>query len=313
MGAIRDTASGRTRALEPQHIVGRTTPPACSQTLDQPYVSAVHAVLRWTGLGWELKDLNSRNGTYLDGRRIDPTGALELRCGSRIGFGKPDEVWELVDAGAPEIMAVPLDGGEPARMAGEMIPLPSSDDPQATIFRTADGGWALESSDELVIPLRSASIFEAAGRLWRFCCADMSPSTMAPADARLHLAALHVAHVHVFFDVSTDEEHVSLRVVAGGETVDMGSRAPNYLLLTLARRRLADAAQRVPDTACGWIDVEDLARDPTMAPPRLNIDVFRIRQMFEGIGLLDAANIIERRLRARQIRIGTGLISIAVV
>jgi hypothetical protein len=136
---------------------------------------------------------------------------------------------------------------------------------------------------------------------------------MAPADARLHLAALHVAHVHVFFDVSTDEEHVSLRVVAGGETVDMGSRAPNYLLLTLARRRLADAAQRVPDTACGWIDVEDLARDPTMAPPRLNIDVFRIRQMFEGIGLLDAANIIERRLRARQIRIGTGLISIAVV
>ena len=50
-----------------------------------------------------------------------------------------------------------------------------------------------------------------------------------------------------------------------------------------------------------------------MAPPRLNIDVFRIRQMFEGIGLIDAANIIERRLRARQIRIGTGLITIAIV
>jgi len=29
--------------------------------------------------------------------------------------------------------------------------------------------------------------------------------------------------------------------------------------------------------------------------------------------LIDAANIIERRLRARQIRIGTGLITIAVV
>jgi hypothetical protein len=50
-----------------------------------------------------------------------------------------------------------------------------------------------------------------------------------------------------------------------------------------------------------------------MAPPRLNIDVFRIRQMFAGIGLLDAANIVERRLRARQIRIGTGLISVAIV
>lgn len=313
MGAIRDTASGRTRALEPQHIVGRTTPPACSQTLDQPYVSAVHAVLRWTGLGWELKDLNSRNGTYLDGRRIDPTGALELRCGSRIGFGKPDEVWELVDAGAPEIMAVPLDGGEPARMAGEMIPLPSSDDPLATIYRTGDGGWALERADDPVMPLSNATIFDAVGRLWRFCCADLSPSTIAPSEARPRFVALRVVDIRVHFDVSTDEEHVNLRVSAADEVTDLGSRAPNYLLLTLARRRLADAARGLTDTTCGWTEVEDLARDPTMAPPRLNIDVFRIRQMFEGIGLLDAANIVERRLRARQIRIGTARISIAVV
>ena len=286
MGAIRETQSGRTRTLEPQHIVGRTTPPACSQTLDQPYVSGVHAVLRWTGLGWELKDLNSRNGTFLDGRRIDPSRALELRRGARIGFGKPAEEWELVDAGAPEVMAVPLDGGEPARMDGEMIPLPSSGDPQATIYRTADGGWALERADELVISVQSSEIFNAVGRLWRFCCADMSSSTMAPSEAHPHLASVHVARAHVFFDVSRDEEHVDLRVVSGGDPIDLGARAPNYLLLTLARRRVADAAHGLLDTACGWTDVEDLARDPTMAPPRLNIDVFRIRQMFEGIGLI---------------------------
>ncbi|MGA2448339.1 MAG: FHA domain-containing protein [Polyangiaceae bacterium] len=313
MGAIRETSSGQTRALEPQHIVGRTTPPACSQTLDQPYVSGVHAVLRWTGLGWELKDLNSRNGTYLDGRRIDPAGASELRQGARIGFGRPAEEWELVDADAPEVMAVPLDGGPPARMDGEMIALPSSEDPQATIYRTGDGEWALERSEELVIPVRNASIFDAVGRLWRFCCADLSPSTIAPSDAYPRLVSLRVATLHVHFDVSRDEEHVNLRVSADGQTLDLGSRAPNYLLLTLGRRRLADAARGLTDTTCGWSEIEELARDPSMAPPRLNIDVFRIRQMFAGIGLLDAANIVERRLRARQIRIGTGLISVAIV
>jgi hypothetical protein len=270
-------------------------------------------VLRWTGFSWELKDLNSRNGTYLDGRRIDPAGALELQRGARIGFGKPSEEWELVDAGAPEVMAVPLDGGQPARMDGEMIPLPSSDDPLATIYRTGDGGWALERADDPVMPLSNATIFDAVGRLWRFCCADLSPSTIAPSEARPSFVALRVVDIRVHFDVSTDEEHVNLRVSAADEVTDLGSRAPNYLLLTLARRRLADAARGLTDTTCGWTEVEDLARDPTMAPPRLNIDVFRIRQMFEGIGLLDAANIVERRLRARQIRIGTARISIAVV
>src|SRR5436305_9435137 len=37
--------------------------------------------------------------------------------------------------------------------------------------------------------------------------------------------------------------------------------------LPISRRRLADAAAGCPDTACGWIDLEELAHDPTMAPP----------------------------------------------
>jgi len=113
------------------------------------------------------------------------------------------------------------------------------------------------------------------------------------------------------FSVSRDEEHVELQVRCGGRTFDMGARTHNYLLLTLARRRLADAAEGTPETSCGWIYQEDLAHDPSMAPPQLNIDVFRIRKQFAAIGVIDAANIIERRPRTRQLRIGTALITVA--
>jgi hypothetical protein len=47
-----------------------------------------------------------------------------------------------------------------------------------------------------------------------------------------------------------------------------------------------------------------------MAPPQLNIDVFRIRKQFSLLGVIDAASIVERRPGTHQLRIGTGAITI---
>jgi len=49
----------------------------------------------------------------------------------------------------------------------------------------------------------------------------------------------------------------------------------------------------------------DLVRDPSTTAPQINLDVFRIRKQFAALGLPDAANIVERRPRTRQLRIGT--------
>jgi hypothetical protein len=110
--------------------------------------------------------------------------------------------------------------------------------------------------------------------------------------------------------VSRDEEHVELHVTCAGKKLDMGARCHNYLLLTLARRRATEAPQGPNDPSCGWINQDELAHDPALAPPQLNIDVFRIRKQFAAAGVLDAANIIERNARTKQLRIGTGHISI---
>ena len=79
----------------------------------------------------------------------------------------------------------------------------------------------------------------------------------------------------------------------------LGSRAP------AARGRT-----KCSEVACGWIHQDDVAHDPTMATPQLNIDAFRIRKQFAAAGLIGAANIIERRPRTKQLRIGAARLSI---
>jgi hypothetical protein len=306
MALLRETSGGRTLVVEPELLVGRAS--SCTLRLAEGYVSAQHALLRWNGDRWELKDLGSRNGTFLNGTRIKPGEEHAVAKGSTIAFGKIEPSWQLVDASAPQVMLVPLDGSGPLLLEGNLLALPSSDDPLVTIYRM-EGSWVLEQADESILPLRNTQLLEVAGRTWRFCCADDLRATSKSSPA----FAVQVPSLELSFAVSRDEEHVELIVRSGAASLDLGARSHNYLLLTLARRRLADAAEGLPDTSCGWVHHDELAHDPSMTPPQLNIDVFRIRRQFAAAGILDAANIVERRPRTRQLRLGTGRLSIATL
>jgi hypothetical protein len=308
MGSIREISSGQTQLLQPEHLIGRAS--ACALRLDFRFVSAQHALLRWARGRWEVKDLGSRNGTFLDGVRLKPGDEYAVRRGTKLAFGKASEgQWEVTDASPPPAMAVPLDGGTPVQLDGDLIALPSNDDPRVMIYRNQEGIWMLERPDESIAPIVNLETFEAAGRAWRFCFADEFRTTLlAPSPANVEVGRLKLA-----FSVSLDEEHVGLEATSGGATFDLGTRTHNYLLLTLARQRLKDAQDGLPETTCGWVDQDVLSRDPSMAPPQLNIDVFRIRKQFAAFGVIDAANIVERRPRTRQLRIGTGLLSVVQV
>jgi hypothetical protein len=303
MGTIRDSSTGRMLSLEPEHVIGRA--PTCTLRLEPRYVSAQHALLRWTGQHWDLRDLGSSNGTFLDGSRVKPAEEYALRKGSRIAFGNIQAEWELVDDSPPRVMAVPLDGGELVIMDGDLLALPSAEDPRATIYRGVGGGWVLEQQDESVVPLANQQVFQCAGRSWRFCCEENMCATTRFA---LSPIEMRVRYLHLTFSVSLDEEHVDISMHCAGRSIEMGERAHNYLLLTLARRRVRDSRDGLPDTTCGWIDQEDLSRDPRMAPPQLNVDVFRIRRQYADKGVVDAAGIIERR--PGQLRIGTDQVTI---
>lgn len=62
--------------------VGRD--PECQLVLEDGRVSRRHACLRWTGRGWGLEDLGSKNGTSVNGR---PAAGAELRHGDWLSFG----------------------------------------------------------------------------------------------------------------------------------------------------------------------------------------------------------------------------------
>jgi hypothetical protein len=56
----------------------------CGLRLDHPSVSRAHAELADAGDGWTLRDLGSKNGTFVDGARIDEA-RLDQACWLRFG------------------------------------------------------------------------------------------------------------------------------------------------------------------------------------------------------------------------------------
>lgn len=306
MARLENMADGRVCVLEAEHLVGRSA--LCALKLEVAYVSAQHAAFRWTGDRWELRDLGSRNGTFIDGIRLGEREPWALSRGTVVTFGKPEQRWMIADDDPPCAMVAPLDGGQPIVIEGDLQALPSPDDPQATIFRGGNGAWALERPDEVLTELYNGTRFVAAGRSFRFSCPAFVPRT-ATSDQRVRTGSLRF-----LFRVSRDEEHVELEAQdPSGAWFPLGSRLHNYVLLTLARVRKADGARGLPETACGWVYQEDLVKDLATSPSQLNVDIFRIRKQFATLGLQDSWNIVERRPRTHQLRIGTSDIEIVTI
>jgi hypothetical protein len=275
--------------------------------LDPRYVSVHHAALRWTNDHWELKDLGSRNGTFLDGQRLRPGEGYPVDPEAIVAFGNlTDERWQMIDSSAPLPMAVPVDGGEPVPLEGGLIALPSSDDPRVTIYRTSEGSFVVETPDEPSARIENLYTFSVLDRRWRFSCVE----DLRTASLTMSSDTLTLKQVELSFLVSSDEEHVQIHMVAGGRTIDLRSRNHNYLLLTLARARMKDREEGVAGPSCGWLHHDDLIRDAPSELSHLNLEVYRLRKHFLRAGVTDGASIIERRPGAGQLRIGSDRLTV---
>jgi pSer/pThr/pTyr-binding forkhead associated (FHA) protein len=74
---------GRSYDLRDEQTVGRAA--GCQITLDDTYVSQLHARVFTKDGAWYVEDLGSTNGTYLNTKRV--SGALALKRGDRIKIG----------------------------------------------------------------------------------------------------------------------------------------------------------------------------------------------------------------------------------
>lgn len=64
-------------------VIGRA--PNCDLPLGDEFASNMHAKLVKVGDDWVLQDLNSTNGTYLDGRRVTTPAVVKPNTPIRIG------------------------------------------------------------------------------------------------------------------------------------------------------------------------------------------------------------------------------------
>lgn len=68
-----------------RHILGRA--PVADVALENPYVSRRHAEIAYDGQDYFIRDLGSKNGTYVDGRAIGPQ-PVKLRGSEVIELGQ---------------------------------------------------------------------------------------------------------------------------------------------------------------------------------------------------------------------------------
>ncbi len=314
MAILAKHPEGPRASLLSRHLIGRSR--LADLLMTEPSVSGEHAVLCWTGREWELHDLGSRNGTTLDGRRLAPGERIAVARGAVIAFGDPGNTWRLADDAPPTVMAVPADGGAPVCARDDLLALPGEDDPEAVVYRDEAGDWVLEQGGETA-RIADRRAVRAGGRDFVLRVPDLVPPTWDNSSPAPHLGA-----VTFRFSVSRDEEYIALAAHDGHREIDLGARAHHQVLLTLARRRLADRKVRVaqvddrgapPESSDGWIYQDELADQLAMDETHLNVAVFRCRRQLAEAGIVGAASIIERRRPTRELRLGVARIEIVTV
>ncbi|MCY1054615.1 FHA domain-containing protein [Nannocystis sp. SCPEA4] len=292
MARLRKTDGSSGWLLRSRDLIGRSR--ACTIRLDEPEVSGEHAVLRWTGACWDIKDLHSRNGVWVDGRRLEPGVPAMLAAGSVLGFGRADG-YTLVDAGEPVAFAEPQDGGEPIESLGGILALPDPDAPAAMIFRTG-ATWSMDQAGE-VVPIADGETVQVGATAFRVLLPEALPPTANAAPSAPQLDDLQLR-----FAVSRDEEYVELIALCGDRVFDLQARSHHYPLLLLARARLRQ--RDLPPAYQGWVHQHALLEQLRIDRNQLHLNIFRVRRQFGEAGIGEAARIIERRPNTSQLRIG---------
>ncbi len=288
--------SGRRHRLGPLNSIGRAT--SCDVTLPPgaERASRLHALLHWCegpeAHGWRVRDLHSRNGTFVDGRRVPAGRDVLVSAHSVLAFGDRGEGWVFDEVGPPPIVMVGAYPDHEVRLVGRALILPHDQAPRALVRHVPHRGWVVELDDEEIELSGPDPSVTVDGVRWR-ASLPREPQGTVPVAGRVGLV----------FRVAPGDEFVTVCAERAGveEAVMRGAGSALYFLLTLARRRLADAA--LPEAQQGWVHVDDLAEQSRCSVSALNQWVFRLRRRFAARGF-DERRVVERRSRTGLLRIG---------
>lgn len=266
--------------LRASHTFGRH-PHNVQTLLSASDTSQIHASLRWNAGQWEMIDL-SRNGSSIDGMRLPVNSWTAVTDGAQIRFGKSEEsVFQVLNLAAPATLLFCEEGdGSMIVLDGVHHLLPDAGAPEAAIGLGEHGNWVLDRGESHQ-QLEDGQRITLGGRQWEFVCA---PEIQTTAEIPELQAPCSLNEITFLFNVSRNEEHVSLKIRVGERVIDLFERVHHYCLVVLARQRLEERKQGLDPDTCGWIEFEKFARMLGLDPSHVNIQIFRARhQLLEAI------------------------------
>jgi FHA domain len=268
-------------------LVGRSR--LSDLVLDSRRASNEHASIGWYGGKWFVRDLASSNGTHVDGKLLGSRERVMLSPANRIQFGSEADLWEVVDVAPPPPCAVQLGPQQLVWGQGALLVLPDETAPEASVFFNR-GAWHVDNGGNAISP-DCGDIIELPSGHWRLLLPDEPDVSLFTAGYQLDLE-----HLLVTFQARSDALVVVL--TQGSKEMRLPARACLQTLLLLAQIR-----QKPVDASDAWISTADLAALRACSPEKINVDVHRLRKLFEEAGVHDAARIIERD-DTKKLRIG---------
>lgn len=296
MGTLVHIASSRKYLLEAEQAIGRGS--NVRLRLDREYVSNRHAELRFRDGVWCVKDLGSANGSFVNDLRIGALDWTNLHQGDVLAFGdQHQERWLLEDAEPPRPLMITADSEQVVEFEAGFAAIPA-DEPVATVYRDEQGQYWSALPDQPPAPLSDQQTIEVGGVTWRLSEARSASTTAVLA------RSLDVRSARLVFRHSPDWENIELTAEVGHERFLLGAREHHLLLLVLARQIESDRKQGLPESACGWLEKEELLDQLKVERTQLNTHMFRIRKQFGLAGFNNAFEVFDQRLKTRQIRLG---------
>jgi len=299
MGAIERISDGRRWHLSGLTLLGRQS--SAQVTVDATAVSRAHASIQWEGM-WRLSDLGSTNGTSIANTSVSPGKSEPLMVGAVFQLGgATGPQFRLVDGRPPRAFVVRPDGRHQELDDGARMGIPCDEEP--VVFLSHDGMEWLIHRDDDVKSLGGWLDLELDGRMWR---------VYAPDDFEItgDLRCWRLEDMRVRFDVSSDEERVDIGFDGPGNRFILPSRSYHYLLVTLARQRIADQKLGLEEEDAGWMERKTLLEMLKLESKTLSVWLSRARESVARKKLRGAQRLIQVRYRGQQIRLGLSRISV---
>jgi FHA domain len=288
-------SAGRELRVPCRCLIGRSALAECR--LESRRGSSEHASLGYYSGRWILRDLGSSNGTRINGKALFPGDRVTVEPNSRIQFGEDGEEWTFADDAAPDPCAVRM-GPQTVQWGVEtLLVLPSADAPEASAFADAEG-WKLDTGAE-TRAIECGDVVSLASGYWRL----LVPERAGLSRLRTAGPELDVTEMSLSFFVAP--ERISVVIEHGVTSVTIPSRACLNTLIALARARLHAVG---PESERGWVSSVDLAETLHCSPEKVNVDVHRLRKLFQEAGVRNAPHIVERddakriRIRVRSLK-----------